>query len=771
MSKFPCSSCKNNVNQNHRAIQCDICDRWIHLKCNFLNTKDYENLKNSEESFYCIKCIESNLAFSKLSNKEFVISVINGINGFNNDTDIDFLSPSQMDTVFELNNFINKKVNSLSDDNQDDTDDSPPINCNYYDIDEFSKAKFDSSKSFSILHLNIHSINKHIEELRICLNILNFKFDIIALSESKILKGKEPVMDINLVGYHDPIGTPTEATKGGVLLYISDELNFKPRPDLNIYQAKGVESIFAEIVNKNKSNDIIGVIYRHPTMCEEDFNENHIRELIHKLSIENSKNIFIAGDFNFDLIKASSHQETANFYDLLTSNFLLPMILLPTKINTCTDTLIDNIFTNHFNPDTVSGNLTLAISDHLPSFTIFPKSNQNHIPKRHNLYKRDRSNFKDKEDFMLFREDFINIDWPEILQLEKQDPNLSFNILHDSTETLLDKYLPLKKLSKTDHKRKYKPWITLGILTSMKQRNKLFGKYTRTKNIQYKNKLFAEYKSLRNRIIDLIKTSKQNFFRNYFEINSNNIRKIWKGINQIVNIKTKSNESPTCLTDQNDQTITDPTEISNNFNNYFSTIADSILDERKYKGDGNFSKYLHDPVPNSISFDPVDGDEISSIINKLKKHKASGPTSIPTDILQYLSHDFARPLSWIANISFSTGIHPDRLKIAKVIPIYKKASKLKTCNYRPISLLSNINKIFEKLVFSRVYKFLDKYDCLYELQFGFRAKHSTDHALINISEQIRQILDSKSGSPNKKYACGVFVDFQKAFDTVNHTIL
>ena len=99
-------------------------------------------------------------------------------------------------------------------------------------------------------------------------------------------------MDINLVGYHDPIGTPTEATKGGVLLYISDELNFKPRPDLNIYQAKGVESIFAEIVNKNKSNDIIGVIYRHPTMCEEDFNENHIRELIHKLSIENSPQIF-----------------------------------------------------------------------------------------------------------------------------------------------------------------------------------------------------------------------------------------------------------------------------------------------------------------------------------------------------------------------------------------------------------------------------------------------------------------------------------------------
>ena len=74
-------------------------------------------------------------------------------------------------------------------------------------------------------------------------------------------------------------------------------------------------------------------------MCEEDFNENHMRELVHKLSIENSKNIFIAGDFNFDLVKVSSHTATADFYDLLTSNFLLPMILLPTKINTGADTL------------------------------------------------------------------------------------------------------------------------------------------------------------------------------------------------------------------------------------------------------------------------------------------------------------------------------------------------------------------------------------------------------------------------------------------------
>ena len=117
------------------------------------------------------------------------------------------------------------------------------------------------------------------------------------------------------------------------------------------------------------------------------------------------------------------------------------------------------------------------------------------------------------------------------------------------------------------------------------------------------------------------------------------------------------------------------------------------------------------------------------------------------------------------NLSFSSGIHPERLRISKTIPIFKKGSRLNACNYRPISLLSNLNKILEKLMFTRVYKFIEKYNCIYDLQFGFRNKHSTNHALINITETIRNALD------NDKYACGIFVDLQKAFDTVNHDIL
>ena len=105
------------------------------------------------------------------------------------------------------------------------------------------------------------------------------------------------------------------------------------------------------------------------------------------------------------------------------------------------------------------------------------------------------------------------------------------------------------------------------------------------------------------------------------------------------------------------------------------------------------------------------------------------------------------------------------MKISKTIPIFKKGSRLLVSNYRPISLLSNLNKILEKIVHERIYNFLDEYQCIYSLQFGFRKKHSTNHALIDITETIRQALD------NKKFACGIFVDLQKAVDTVNHDIL
>ena len=168
---------------------------------------------------------------------------------------------------------------------------------------------------------------------------------------------------------------------GGGCFYVSSDLDYKPRNDLNIYESKMVESLFIEIINKNESNIIVGVIYRHPSMDMDDLNDVKLELLLSKFYREKNKKMFLVGDFNFDLLKVNTHDETSAFFNKMMSNFLLPVISFPTKINIVNDTLIDNIFTNEFCPDLISGNFTEDISDHLPSFLIIPKNILKKYPK------------------------------------------------------------------------------------------------------------------------------------------------------------------------------------------------------------------------------------------------------------------------------------------------------------------------------------------------------------------------------------------------------
>ena len=130
-----------------------------------------------------------------------------------------------------------------------------------------------------------------------------------------------------------------------------------------MYEPKLLESAFIEIINPKTSNDIIGVVYRHPSMPVDHFNDVHIRPLITKLSLEKDKNIHIAGDFNVNLLNVSSHASSSEFFDIMSSNHLLPTISVPTKLNSSGNhSLIDNIYTNVFNPDIISGNITFNVS-------------------------------------------------------------------------------------------------------------------------------------------------------------------------------------------------------------------------------------------------------------------------------------------------------------------------------------------------------------------------------------------------------------------------
>ena len=323
---------------------------------------------------------------------------------------------------------------------------------------------------------NTFIIELHIEELRITLDLLDFSFDIICISESKIQENAEPKSSIDLAGYQPPLSTPTVAKKGGVLIYVKNGITFKPRPDLSFYKAKELESFFIEIINPTSKNTIVGVVYRHPSMNAKLFNNEYLRSLLTNLSKED-KSKYIAGDFNFDLLKTSNHIDSFDFLEQMMTNMLLPTITLPTRINAVNNTLIDNIFTSDIHPQLISGNLSIGISDHLPSFLIIPKKNQNFLPKKHNIMKRDRSKFN-KEDFIL---DYLSIDWDETLELDVENVNLSFNRFLSAINDLLDRHMPLKKISKKEFKRRFKPWITDEILEKIKRKNKIFKEYVACK--------------------------------------------------------------------------------------------------------------------------------------------------------------------------------------------------------------------------------------------------------------------------------------------------
>ena len=212
--------------------------------------------------------------------------------------------------------------------------------------------------------------------------------------------------------------------------------------------------------------------------------------------------------------------------------------------------------------------------------------------------------------------------------------------------------------------------------------------------------------------------------------------------------------------------VNDPVKMANLFNNYFVNVGLNI-DKTIPRTTKSPADYLKDRISQSMFLAPICPEKIQTIIHSLNTDKAIGPYSIPVFLLKILSRIISLSLSLIINHSFETGIFPNKMKIGKVTPspLHKKDSTDNPSNYRPISVLSVFSKIFEKLMYKCLYQFLDAFEVLYPLQFGFRENHSTTHALLCLIESIKHFVD------NGKYGCGVFLDLQKAFDTVNHDIL
>lgn len=651
------------------------------------------------------------------------------------------------------------KLNSVDSDLELDSEhDQPKISCKYYECQDFKTLTSTSKFNFSALHLNISSLAKHFDEFNALLGLLNLNFSVIGISETRFLKDSPPIFDFEIEGY-TAMHTPTESSAGGALLYVSNHLSYFPRSDLVdiLYKPKELESVFVEVSFSNKPNCIIGCIYKHPGMSVNIFNTEFLSPFLQLVSKEN-KSIVLLGDFNINLLNFDSSTEVSSFIDTLESYSLLPQVTLPTRITETSQTLIDNIFTTNTDRKCVSGNVLHSISDHLPQFFCISSASftGNGCENLSNAY-MNWSQFQSEE----FIRNFRNIDWREILSLDDRNIDTSFDSFLSKLNALVDRHVPIATLTKKQ--RNKKPWINSVILKAIQRRDFYLRKYLNCKSEESRGFYFASFKRYRNHVVGLCRRSKAKYFVDYFHQNSKNIRKIWKGVKEIVSLKSSSTSKPISLR-IDDIVTSNPNIVANSFNSYFSSVADNIRSKIPVS-DKNFTSFLKHPNLNSIFLSPVTPEEVQKIIYSMPPSKSSGPNSVPIKILKLICAEISYPLTELVNLSFSTGQFPSALKLSRVVPVFKKGSPLETSNYRPISLLSNIDKIFEKLMYSRVISFLEANNVIYSRQFGFRKSYSTTHALISMIERLRKCLDDGN------VAIGVFVDLQKAFDTVDHEIL
>ena len=308
-------------------------------------------------------------------------------------------------------------------------------------------------------------------------------------------------------------------------------------------------------------------------------------------------------------------------------------------------------------------------------------------------------------------------------------------------------------------KRPYSPWITKSLLASVRKKNKLYRQLLRSPNPTRE----LQYKSYRNKLTHLIRIAKRHYYDQRFASAKNDLKETWKLINEVINKRKCRPPFPSSFRSDG-SILTDPVEIANGFCNYFANVGPNLA-AKIPPVNSSFHSFLNDQFNESLILKPTTVEELNGICMSMKSGKAPGYDDISMYVIKNTFEVVSEPLKNIINLSFSKGIFPDKLKLAKVIPVFKGDEPDLFTNYRPISLLPNFSKFFEKVMHNRLVEFANSHDIFYQLQFGFRKNHSTALSLTYLVNKIATSIDQN------EITAGVFLDLSKAFDTLDHQIL
>lgn len=593
--------------------------------------------------------------------------------------------------------------------------------------------EFSNRHGLGFLHVNARSLIPKLDIFSAWFLIA--KPDVVVVSETW-LKPSTPDNVINIAGFN-VFRCDRKGRAGGTAIYVSEKLQVTVLHSVSI--PRQLEFLAVQIVLGNSPLTIIGC-YRPPSAIKDS-----IRSLTDLLSRFSSSELILLGDLNWDWLSDSSE----NFKQICDSLNLCQLINSPTRINPSKpdrNSLLDVILTNAVHKYVSIGVFSNDISDHCTIACV--RSTKLPKTKCLTVLRRSFKHFSEQA----FIHDLVEVDWSRFALI----PSISdaVPLFQHQFLACINKHAPLRKVRIKDRSN---PWFSSELSDAIHARNKQWSMARKSKSA----KDWLLFRSLRNKCNHLIKKSKVKYYLTLTSDTLSNPSKFWTTVKALQNKRVAGPPQKLLV---NDSLISDKKQMSNAFNSHFKK-AGHVFDD--LYPDSRLSIKSSEPsstLPTFV-FSPFLVSEVLHALQTLDPKKTAGPDGIDPYFLKIAAPIIALPLTDLYNLSISEEVLPDIWKQAFVSPLLKSGLPSEMNNYRPISNLCVLSKILESLVSSQLRLFLDSHSILNTMQSGFRTKHSTVTACLEVLDNIRAATD------NKSFCVALFIDLTKAFDTVDHHIL